>query len=170
MLVSQEAISVSLGRDVGVAEPWCWCASLPSGYNAGIIRVWCQCCQDAVLVLVSLGCSISIEVVDAQGPSVLATAHGMPHPSHLTCPSWTSTKHFQSVCRMLSSPPTTGNMIPCTTFASAASTLTLLRSKGLKDATCVGWFGNDWDCLVGCPPEAMIMWVARYRLATQYNE
>jgi len=32
----------------------------------------------------------------------------------------------------------------------------LLRSKGLKDATCVGWFGDDWDCLVGYPPKAMI--------------
>jgi len=46
----------------------------------------------------------------------------------------------------------------------------MLRSKGLKDAMCVGWFGNDWDCSVGCPPEAMITWVARYRLATQYNK
>jgi len=33
--------------------------------------------------------------------------------------------------------------------------LSLLRSKGLKDATCVGWFGDDWDCSVGSPPEAM---------------
>jgi len=32
----------------------------------------------------------------------------------------------------------------------------VLRSKGLKDAMCVGWFGDDWDCSVGCPPEAMI--------------
>jgi len=32
----------------------------------------------------------------------------------------------------------------------------VLRSKGLKDATYVGWFGDDWDCSVGCPPEAMI--------------
>jgi len=32
----------------------------------------------------------------------------------------------------------------------------VLRSKGLKDATCVGWFGDDWNCLVGCPPKAMI--------------
>ena len=31
----------------------------------------------------------------------------------------------------------------------------MLRSKGLKDATCVGWFGDDWDCSVGSPPEAM---------------
>jgi len=31
----------------------------------------------------------------------------------------------------------------------------MLRSKGLKDATCVGWFGDDWDCSVGFPPEAM---------------
>jgi len=31
----------------------------------------------------------------------------------------------------------------------------LLRSKGLKDATCVGWFGDDWDCSVGSPPEAI---------------
>jgi len=30
----------------------------------------------------------------------------------------------------------------------------VLRSKGLKDATCVGWFGDDWDCSVGSPPEA----------------
>ena len=30
----------------------------------------------------------------------------------------------------------------------------MLRSKGLKDATCVGWFGDDWDCSVGSPPEA----------------
>jgi len=41
------------------------------------------------------------------------------------------------------SPPT--SFIPC-----------MLRSKGLKDATCMGWFGDDWDCLVGCPPKAMI--------------
>ena len=34
--------------------------------------------------------------------------------------------------------------------------LSVLRSKGLKDATCVGWFGDDWDFSVGCPPEAMI--------------
>jgi len=34
---------------------------------------------------------------------------------------------------------------------------TVLRSKGLKDAMCVGWFGDDWDCSVGCPSEAMIM-------------
>jgi len=33
----------------------------------------------------------------------------------------------------------------------------VLRSKGLKDAMCMGWFGDDWDCSVGCPPEAMIM-------------
>jgi len=33
----------------------------------------------------------------------------------------------------------------------------MLRSKGLKDTTCVDWFGDDWDCLVGCPPEAIIM-------------
>ena len=33
--------------------------------------------------------------------------------------------------------------------------LLVLRSKGLKDATCVGWFGDDWDCSVGSPPEAM---------------
>jgi len=33
--------------------------------------------------------------------------------------------------------------------------LGVLRSKGLKDATCVGWFGDDWDCSVGSPPEAM---------------
>jgi len=46
----------------------------------------------------------------------------------------------------------------------------MLRSKGLKDAMCVGWFGNDWDCSVGCPPEAMITWVVRYWLATQYNK
>jgi len=26
------------------------------------------------------------------------------------------------------------------------STPTVLRSKGLKDATCVGWFGDDWVC------------------------
>jgi len=32
----------------------------------------------------------------------------------------------------------------------------VLRSKGLKDAMCVGWFGDNWDCSVGCPPEAMI--------------
>jgi len=31
----------------------------------------------------------------------------------------------------------------------------VLRSKGLKDAMCVGWFGDDWDCSVGSPPEAM---------------
>ena len=31
----------------------------------------------------------------------------------------------------------------------------LLRSKGLKDATCVGWFGDDRDCSVGFPPEAI---------------
>ena len=31
----------------------------------------------------------------------------------------------------------------------------VLRSKGLKDATCVGWFGDDWDCSVGSPPEAI---------------
>ena len=31
----------------------------------------------------------------------------------------------------------------------------LLRSKGLKDATCVSWFGDNWDCLVGSPPETM---------------
>ena len=31
----------------------------------------------------------------------------------------------------------------------------MLRSKGLKDATCVGWFGDDWDCSVGSPPEVM---------------
>ena len=31
----------------------------------------------------------------------------------------------------------------------------MLRSKGLKDATCVGWFGDDWDCSVGSPPEAI---------------
>jgi len=31
----------------------------------------------------------------------------------------------------------------------------VLRSKGLKDATCVSWFGDDWDCSVGSPPEAM---------------
>ena len=34
-------------------------------------------------------------------------------------------------------------------------TAILLRSKGLKDATCVGWFGDNWDCSVGSPPEAM---------------
>ena len=33
--------------------------------------------------------------------------------------------------------------------------VSLLRSKGLKDATCVGWFGDNWDCSVGFPPEAM---------------
>ena len=37
----------------------------------------------------------------------------------------------------------------------ATSKSILLRSKGLKDATCVGWFGDDWDCSVGSPPEAM---------------
>jgi len=31
----------------------------------------------------------------------------------------------------------------------------VLRSKGLKDATCVSWFGDDWDCSVGSPPEAI---------------
>jgi len=31
----------------------------------------------------------------------------------------------------------------------------MLRSKGLKDATCVDWFGDDWDCSVGSPPEAI---------------
>jgi len=31
----------------------------------------------------------------------------------------------------------------------------LLRSKGLKDAMCVGWFGDDWDCSVGFPSEAI---------------
>ena len=31
----------------------------------------------------------------------------------------------------------------------------VLRSKGLKDAMCVGWFGDDWDCSVGSPPEAI---------------
>jgi len=31
----------------------------------------------------------------------------------------------------------------------------VLRSKSLKDATCVVWFGDDWDCSVGSPPEAM---------------
>jgi len=38
---------------------------------------------------------------------------------------------------------------------SAPSGGRMLRSKGLKDATCVGWFGDDWDCSVGSPPEAM---------------
>ena len=33
--------------------------------------------------------------------------------------------------------------------------ISMLRSKGLKDATCVGWFGDDWDCSVGFPPEAI---------------
>ena len=37
----------------------------------------------------------------------------------------------------------------------ATITAMMLRSKGLKDATCVGWFGDDWDCSVGSPPEAM---------------
>ena len=32
----------------------------------------------------------------------------------------------------------------------------MLRSKGLKDAMCVGGFGDNWDCSVGCPPEAII--------------
>jgi len=36
-----------------------------------------------------------------------------------------------------------------------AAAAAMLRSKGLKDATCVGWFGDDWDCSVGSPPEAM---------------
>jgi len=31
-----------------------------------------------------------------------------------------------------------------------------VKVQGLKDVTCVGWFGNDWNCLVGCPPKAMI--------------
>jgi len=42
----------------------------------------------------------------------------------------------------------------------------LLRSKGLKDTTCVVWFGDDWDCSVGSPPEAMITRVGRYQLPT----
>jgi len=40
----------------------------------------------------------------------------------------------------------------------------LLRSKGLKDVMCVVWFGDNWDCSVGSPPEAMIMRVGQYRL------
>jgi len=31
----------------------------------------------------------------------------------------------------------------------------VLRSKGLKDATCVGCFGDDWVGLVGSPPKSM---------------
>ena len=31
----------------------------------------------------------------------------------------------------------------------------MLRSKGLKDATCVGWFGDDWIDLVGSPPKSI---------------
>jgi len=42
----------------------------------------------------------------------------------------------------------------------------VLRSKGLKDMTCMVWFGDDWDCSVGCPPEAMIMRVGQYWLPT----
>jgi len=32
----------------------------------------------------------------------------------------------------------------------------MLRSKGLKGTMCVGGFGDNWDCSVGYPPEAMI--------------
>ena len=31
----------------------------------------------------------------------------------------------------------------------------MLRSKGLKDVMCMGWFGDDWDCSVGSPSEAI---------------
>ena len=43
----------------------------------------------------------------------------------------------------------------CTSFGGNLKVEKLLRSKGLKDATCVGWFGDDWDCSVGFPPEAI---------------
>ena len=46
----------------------------------------------------------------------------------------------------------------------------MLRFKGLKDVTCMSWFGDDWDCSVGSPPEAMITWVAWYLLAMQCNK
>ena len=46
------------------------------------------------------------------------------------------------------------------------SQATVLRSKGLKDAMCMGWFGNDWDCSVGSPPDAMITRVGQYWLPT----
>jgi len=42
----------------------------------------------------------------------------------------------------------------------------VLRSKGLKDAMCMVWFGNDWDCSVGSPPETMIIRVGWYWLPT----
>jgi len=31
-------------------------------------------------------------------------------------------------------------------FGILLSSASVLRSKGLKDATCVGWFGDNWDC------------------------
>ena len=40
-------------------------------------------------------------------------------------------------------------------YANLSQRVIVLRSKGLKDATCVGWFGDDWDCSVGSPPEAI---------------
>jgi len=43
-----------------------------------------------------------------------------------------------------------------TQFIHSTMTEGLLRSKGLKDVMCMGGFGNDWDCSVGSPPEAMI--------------
>ena len=46
----------------------------------------------------------------------------------------------------------------------------MLRSKGLKDTMCVVGFGDNWDCLVGSPPETMITRVGQYQLPTLDNK
>ena len=76
----RDTILVSSGQGVSVIETWCWCTSLPSECDVGVIGVRCQYHRDAVLVLVlvSLGRGVGVEIVDTQGRSVLVTAHSTP--------------------------------------------------------------------------------------------
>ena len=56
--------------------------------------------------------------------------------------------------------PRLGHAISCVAVPPAAViAITIapivLRSKGLKDTMCVGWFGDDWVGLVGSPPKSI---------------
>jgi len=93
-------MSASSGCNIGVVRARCWCRQDVVLVRLLAIRMQCQCHWGAVLVL--LGRGVGVEIVDAQGPSVSATAHSTPPPSRRAPPEHPqATPKVREGCRPL---------------------------------------------------------------------
>jgi len=82
----QGKVSASSRHGVGVPPCHQDAMSVSSGCGVSVIGVQCWCHWDMVLASSLSGCSVGVEIVDAQGRSMLATVHSMPPPSRHTPP------------------------------------------------------------------------------------